>query len=199
MTVSSSASFGSSEQPGFDGELDSIRKRIDTELECAVVNRGHGWRTPVLATIDARGNPDARTVVLRGVDTVARELLVYTDCRSPKVGQIADHPAASFVFWSAALNWQLRIAARLRIEVGTPRADAIWAQLSSTPAARDYLSPAAPGQPLVAGPGSLIDGRDGHHLAIVVARIERIDWLELGRKRHRRAVFEAGSGRWCTP
>jgi pyridoxamine 5'-phosphate oxidase len=196
VTDSSSDSSGSSDRRSRDTEPGSLRGRIEAELGRALVERAHGWRTPVLATVDAQGHPDARTVVLREFDPVGQTLCVYTDRRSPKLRQIAAQPRASLVFWSRELSWQLRVAARLDIEVDTPRVDSVWARLSTTPAARDYLSPAAPGEPLHAAPPG---GADGHHLAILVARIDVIDWLELGRDRHRRAVFDASGASWRTP
>ena len=42
-----------------------IRERVWVELERAVHDRHHEWRTPALATVGKDGSPNARTVVLR--------------------------------------------------------------------------------------------------------------------------------------
>ncbi|WP_417584816.1 hypothetical protein [Nitrincola sp.] len=47
-----------------ENDHSSIQRSIWNELEKAISNRHHGWLTPVLATIDQTGLPDARTVVL---------------------------------------------------------------------------------------------------------------------------------------
>lgn len=86
-----------------------IRQRIWVELERAVHDRHHEWRTPVLATIDKDGWPNARTVVLRHADAKLQNLQFYTDRRSPKIAELTHQPAAILVFWSKRLNWQLRV------------------------------------------------------------------------------------------
>ena len=42
-----------------------IRERVWVELERAVHDRHHEWRTPALATVGKDGSPNARTVVRR--------------------------------------------------------------------------------------------------------------------------------------
>ncbi|MCW5966327.1 MAG: hypothetical protein KIT83_19985, partial [Bryobacterales bacterium] len=46
------------------------------------------FRTLALATRNADGTPDARTVVLRGFDKTARQCRMHTDVRSPKVSAL---------------------------------------------------------------------------------------------------------------
>jgi pyridoxamine 5'-phosphate oxidase len=43
------------------------------------------------------------------VDQASQTLQIFTDQRSPKVVEIVNEPKAIFVFWSARLNWQLRV------------------------------------------------------------------------------------------
>mgnify|MGYP006196394707 CR=1 FL=1 len=88
---------------------EEIRPQIWKELGRASQDRHHEWRTPVLASADPDGLPDARTVVLRQVDALAGQLTFYTDSRSPKVAQLQTQAAAMLVFWSARLSWQLRV------------------------------------------------------------------------------------------
>jgi pyridoxine/pyridoxamine 5'-phosphate oxidase len=60
-----------------------IRERTWIELDRAVHDRHHEWRTPVLATVGEDGKPNARTVVLRQADAKLQSLQFYTDRRSP--------------------------------------------------------------------------------------------------------------------
>ena len=93
-----------------------LRLSIWERLQEAVTSRESAWRTPVLASVDSHGMPQARTVVLREVDPVAQRLVIYTDHRSPKAVAFADRPEAVLVFWSKALGWQLRVAVDVRVE-----------------------------------------------------------------------------------
>src|SRR5690349_17434654 len=94
-------------------DLATIEARVWAELTHAADTRGHGWRTPVLATVGGSAGCDARVVVLREVQADQRELVFYTDARSPKAAQIEANPAAVMVMWSAELGWQLRVAVTL--------------------------------------------------------------------------------------
>ena len=46
-----------------ENELEAIQSNIWDELQCALSNRQHGWRTLTLATLSTDRFPDARTVV----------------------------------------------------------------------------------------------------------------------------------------
>ena len=88
----------------FNNEQDTIRSNIWNELQSALSNRQHGWRTLTLATLSSDGLPDARTLVLREIAPEAQRLTIYTDKRSPKVYQISQHPNVSIVFWCSGLS-----------------------------------------------------------------------------------------------
>ena len=75
-----------------------------------------------------------------------------------------------------------------------------WARLKMTPAAQDYLSPLAPGEPLDSQWSPLTPARATREsFAVVTAQIEAIDWLELHADGHRRAIFDAHGERWISP
>lgn len=78
-----------------------------------------------LATVDEQGNPDARFVLLRGLDDEG--LVFYTNGNSAKGKQIAQHPYAMLVFWWAALERQIRVQGRVR-QVSDVEADAYFAR-----------------------------------------------------------------------
>lgn len=173
-----------------------IRQRIWSELQRATVDRHHEWRTPVLATTGLDGLPQARTVVLRAADATASQLRFFTDRRSPKVLELKAAPAATIVFWSRRLNWQLRVQVDTHVHTDGPVVDAAWARVGQSAAAGDYLAPQAPGSALHA----LADHEPGgHQLAVVTAHIEHIDWLELAREGHRRARLTHDALAWLVP
>ena len=176
-----------------------IRERTWSELERAVQDRHHGWRTPVLAPVGKDGLPNARKVVLRHADATRQELLFYTDRRSPKITDLVHQPGAILVFWSKHLNWQLRVRVEVEIQTTGPQVDAVWALLSQSAAAGDYLSAGAPGQALSAGPAEAGAAAGAHHLAMLVARVQDVDWLALRPAGHRRATFGATTWEWRVP
>jgi hypothetical protein len=180
--------------------LQAIEAALWQELLRASQDREHEWRVGVLATADG-DLPDARSVVLREVDVARRNLLIFTDARSPKVRQIEQQAAGVLVLWSKALSWQLRLKLRLSVCVDGLAVSSRWASLKLTPSAQDYLSPLPPGStldPQQAMPSPPRQSRG--HFAVLAAEVVGIDWLELGCSGQRRAVFDrAGQGRWVAP
>jgi pyridoxamine 5'-phosphate oxidase len=179
-----------------------IRPRIWTELLRACHDRHHEWRTPVLASVDETGLPQARTVVLRQANTAEQALIFYTDKRSPKIAELTRSKNACLVFWSTRLSWQLRVKAQIHCTLQGPAVDSAWAVVSQTRAANDYLTPSPPGEIMpaeMAQDGNVSASRSEHNLAIITAKVQSIDWLELKREGHRRANFTLDSMHWLTP
>jgi hypothetical protein len=183
---------------------EEIRPQIWKELGRASLDRHHEWRTPVLASADADGVPDARTVVLRQVDAVAGQLTFYTDSRSPKVAQLQAQASAMLVFWSARLSWQLRVRVACSVITAGPEVDALWQGVKQSAAAGDYLSPLPPGAVLSPGCGPADAANANapaptHSFAVLRAQVLQMDWLELSRDGHRRAQLSASTWEWLTP
>ena len=174
--------------------------RLWHELDQALHQRGHAWRTPVLATTDTNGLAQARTVVLRAVDPAAAHLHIYTDRRSPKVSELLARPVATLVFWSAELQWQLRVGARFHVVTQGEAVDAAWERVRHTASAGDSLTPAPPGSDL-AGVAAAAAGNSSspHQLAVLVAQVASMDWLALARSGHQRARWQAGRLTWLVP
>lgn len=189
-------------EPSTDA-AESLRPRMWAELQAACLGKGHAWRTPVLATVDPDGAPQARTVVLRQVCAQTQTLVFYTDARSPKVRALRAQPLGSLVFWSADLGWQLRAQVRVQVEDTGPDVAAAWASVKDSAAAQDYLTGLAPGQPLddvsrLAQHG-LHKGHGPHHLALIRATVLSMDCLSLDRSGHLRARLSQGESVWLTP
>lgn len=181
--------------------------RVWQELQRATVDRHHEWRTPVLASVDDDGLPQARTVVLRRADADTRTLTCFTDARSPKCADLQARPQAALVFWSQRLGWQLRVTATAEVDTAGPAVQAAWERVRQSAAASDYLMPSPPGAPLDAAAPAPAPASGQHHLAIVRLQVSGIDWLELHRDGHRRGRWDGSStGRpepagweWLTP
>lgn len=186
---------------------DNLPHRIWQELARATQDRHHDWRTPVLATVGVDQCPNARTVVLRQAREPVGELAFFTDGRSPKVAELQAQPQAVLVFWSVRLRWQLRVAARFEVLTHGPEVDAAWARVGQSAAAGDYLTAQPPGQPWAEGEplaapieAPIPASTGAHHLAVVLARVQAMDWLALGLDgQHRRARIEGQALTWLTP
>ena len=176
-----------------------IRQRIWAELQRAVNDRHHEWRTPVLATVGTDGLPEARTVVLRQAQASSASIVFYTDSRSPKVAELMATPHASLVFWSKRLSWQLRVRAHVLVRTSGPEVDEVWKRMCQSPAAGDYLAATAPGAALPAASAPPVPAGLQHHLTIVNMQVLAMDWLELARTGHRRAALTATSFEWRVP
>jgi hypothetical protein len=180
--------------------LEAIEAALWRQLQDAARDRSHPWRTPVLATADAQGTPDARVIVLREVDPGQRTLLFFTDSRSPKAAQVRSRARGKLVMWSPALGWQLRISVSLALQADGLAVSSRWARLKLSPAAQDYLSPLPPGAQLDAPSAGLLHREeDRGHFALLEAKVEAIDWTELHAEGHRRASFDAAGARWLQP
>ncbi len=185
--------------------LDAVAAAVWHELATATHDKQHAWRAPVLATVGIDG-ADARTVILREVDADARVLRIYTDERARKVAQVMSHPVGTLVMWSPALGWQVRCRVRLTVQSQGLAATSRWALVKLSPAAQDYLSPLPPGAAWVdeASGASALTASGKRpapqpHFAIIEAQVLSIDWLELKRAGHRRAVFDDQGARWVQP
>ncbi len=95
-----------------------------------------------LATVDAAGVPDARIVLLRGID--GRGVSWFSNRRSAKGAQLADRPVAAVVLFWAALERQVRLRGRVehlpdeesdRYFASRPRGSQVAAWASATQSA----------------------------------------------------------------
>ena len=77
-----------------------------------------------LATVDADGLPNARMVLLKGVD--ARGFVFYTNTESQKGRELAAHPKAALVFHWKSLSRQVRVRGPVE-RVTDAEADAYYA------------------------------------------------------------------------
>ncbi len=166
------------------------------EIERAAREHEHPFRLMSLGTVGQDGGADVRSIVLREVRTTARELVFYTDDRSPKLAQMRAQPRGTLLMWSAHLGWQLRLRVDLAPLDDGLEVSSRWTRMKLSPAAHDYLSPMAPGTPL----GQPSNERGSRtYFAVVTAKVKALDWLELHADGHRRALFDDQGARWVQP
>ncbi len=179
-------------------DLADIHAACWQQLLQAVRDKAHAWRVLGLATVDG-DSADLRSVVLRGAEPDTSTLLFFTDARSPKVAQIAAQPRATVLAWSAALGWQLRLRVLLEVQTSGLAVSSHWARLQFSPAAQDYMAPLPPGAALTGQQVAPVQS-SRNNFAVVSARVDAMDWLELQPGGHRRARFNTdGSAAWVQP
>ena len=178
-------------------QIETLEADIWAQLQRAKVDKHHEWRSPVLVTnslaMDLKSTwPDARTVILRGVNVSTKQLTFYTDSRSPKVAQLQANANAMLVFWSKRLNWQLRVKVTIKVITEGEQLQKIWQIVSQSQSAGDYLSLQSPGELLDKTVNTATQtSQNKVHFAVLMADVVTIDWLALGRDGHQRAKFDS--------
>lgn len=106
-----------------DAHPDALRQ-FDTWLREAVQAGLPLPNAMTLATVDASGNPDARIVLLKGLEHGG--FAFYTSYRSRKARQLEARPAACLVFQWSELERQVRIEGSVE-KLGAAESDAYFA------------------------------------------------------------------------
>lgn len=153
----------------------------------------------VLATV-VRGEPDARTVVLRRLDVEARHLFINTDARSPKEGELERNPHVMIVVYDARERTQVRLRASAQLHFDDAVTREAWDALPFE-VRRLYMTVAPPGTG-AAGPTSGVsdnferrapdmpdDAAGYSHFAVIETTITHLDWLRFEAHGSRRAAF----------
>ena len=157
----------------------------------------------LLATIARDGSPDARLMVLRGVDRRLGKIWFYADRRSEKVAQLHEHPALCAVAYDRPNGVQLRLRGNATIHECDRQATKHWNQMGMGVRAL-YDAPDAPGVPLrqpdprVMGVKQAIHGdaeEDARrNFAVIEALVQSIEWLQVQEDDQRRAIMHATTG-----
>ncbi len=191
-------------------DLQPLFENIWQDLARAVSDRAHPFRLPAVATVTLGGNPSVRTVVLREVDIGRRQLVFYTDARSPKVEDIRQQRRLAWHFWDPGRQIQLRIATSATLRQGDdPGAYERWkscplasrlAYLKSRSSGTEIDSPAEDRLPIDV---SLEDTEEGRaNFVVVEGCFEELDFYEIQPDLHRRAQWRMGEsglvGRWIS-
>ena len=194
--------------PAFYDDLDASLAEAWRLLEDGPRLRRNAFHMPALATVDAQGHPQVRTVVLREADRVGGTLRFHCDRRSRKAAEISTSARAALHGYDSDAKVQIRVTGRAVLHTGDALADDAWAG-SMAMSRVCYGTDPAPGTLLPAGEAYALPDTDAAialgrpHFAAVVIRAETLDFLYLDRRGHRRAAWTrdgAGwSGAWLAP
>ena len=202
LYMSATLNFSEMESGTNFPEINDLEK---LEQECwSLLKKGSekgkdGFHSFVLATNSEEG-PDARCVVLRGVDKNQLHLFCHTDIRSPKTSQLSRFPGCSLLFYDNLRRMQIRIQAHAELIGEGDLWNKFWeeARLSTR---KGYLCAFPPGEILDA-PGdsipphllglnpTLSESEAGKpNFLLIRFKVKRLDWLQLSSRGHRRARF----------
>jgi hypothetical protein len=178
-------------------DLDTVLAEAWARLGRATGERRRTTGRVAFATLNGRGGPALRTVVLRSADPVARRLEIHTDRRSVKVAEIQADPAAALLLYEAADEVQIRVEGRAALLPPGPALDAAWAATPG-PIRAAYRMPGSPGTAIAdpALPPPSTDGSEAgrENFAVIVLTVDRIDWVRLVPGADRRAAFDWTGG-----
>lgn len=199
----------------FSDWADDLDRMLDHglgEIERAVQDRHHGFRTFGLSTIGLDGVPRSRIVVLRKVFAADWMIRFHTDSRSDKVDEIAKDPRISVLFYDKDLKLQMRARGRAALYRGDEAALAAFEGAKPLGRVCYRIQP---------GPGSIIErGGDYSHstpgeaegttadpgfpnFCAVDLVLGEIEILYLAHEAHRRARFtktgEFYGASWLAP
>ena len=181
--------------------LDELVDDVWQRLDRAAQDPDDPFRTPVMTTIGKDG-PHGRIVILRHVDRAKRELLIYSDSRARKIGDVGRYPRVQWVFWNPLDKVQVRASGMATAHVR----DAISeTHLENVPPFRrpSYASTLEPGHPIDA-PGRFQNSPESPlHFAVVSCIVDSLDVLILNDPSHHRArlIYEGSKANstWIVP
>ncbi|WP_296427134.1 pyridoxamine 5'-phosphate oxidase family protein [Yoonia sp.] len=178
--------------------LEGLHIQVWDTLIQGLVDAGHPARRPTFATVSPDNWPEARTVVLRGSDTEAGIVSVYSDLHSDKIRSLKKNPRAALHIWDPAQALQIRLKTEVTIASG-PAVRPLWENIPAQSRQSYGVSP-APGRPI---PDALdyIKNAYPDTFAVLHCRIITIDVVHLGDD-HRRASYSRSddwAGKWLSP
>ncbi|RQR29997.1 pyridoxamine 5'-phosphate oxidase [Burkholderia sp. Bp9143] len=184
--------------------------RLWSCLESGVGTQRSPFTMLQAATLGLDGAPKVRTIVLRQVSRADRLLSFHTDARSEKVAELRRDPRIAVVASDLDALVQIRAEGVASICDDEAQRRAIW-QSSRPHTLLLYRAPLRPGTPIdspeeahVTASGNTTPADDGYrNFCVFYVTVTRIDWLDLARSGHRRAVFDLNDdgyeGRWIAP
>ncbi|MEO1643371.1 MAG: pyridoxamine 5'-phosphate oxidase family protein [Pseudomonadota bacterium] len=165
-------------------------KQIETDawnlLGRAVVYKRSPMRWFTLATVSPKGQPEARTVVLREVSRESYRITLFTDRRAAKVAALRANPGAECHFFDSRKMLQFRLSGVATILTKGTRWQTLFDKVPEY-ALGDYSALIAPG---TAGGMESDMALAAQYFTVVDISIHTMDWLSLSREGHQRAHFD---------
>lgn len=166
------------------------------DLERAIGERKNPFRFCYLATTEVDNVPAQRMVVFRGF-LPSREMLVFTDYRSPKLQEIKLQNQVSLLFYHPERQVQLRIKAEATIHHQDTICLTEWKKLSEYNK-KHYQTDLSPGSDILNPEEELTYNSEfgSNFFSILALKPIKVDVLQLSRMGHKRVVAHFENGEW---
>ncbi|QLE02959.1 pyridoxamine 5'-phosphate oxidase family protein [Galbibacter sp. BG1] len=153
----------------------------------------HPFRYFTMATIGINNSPRLRTVVLRNVkDDLTISL--FTDRRSKKVTHLKENNNVCLLFFNHNDMLQLKIDGKAFLEQDEKVLSKAWKKMKEA-SKNDYRTTQEPGSK-VKDPEMIEYLDTSNHFAIVHIIPSKIEYLELKKDKHVRALFSKEESQW---
>jgi pyridoxamine 5'-phosphate oxidase len=175
-------------------DAEELLAEVFDQLRYGIEKAKHGFHFLSFCNVDEQGWPQARTVVLRGVDEAARQIWFHTDIRSPKIAQLRQNPQAACLFYDREGQRQLRLQVQAELHHDDFVAAKAWKQ-SAERSRRCYINPFPPGEKIEwhaeALPDRAMDVQDGYaHFVVAKLQIQSLEILDLSHEGHQRVLID---------
>lgn len=155
-----------------------------------------------LATVDGNDRPFCRTVVFRGI-TDDNKLVVISDTRSEKYGQLCLNPSAQICWYFSKTREQYRFSCVATIATASQDSELVrqhWNKLSD--AGKKQFLWGVPGTPRNDGSALQIQGDFSEvppHFCVIMLAIDSVDYLNLrGNPQSREWHQKDANGNWVS-
>jgi pyridoxamine 5'-phosphate oxidase len=191
--------------------IEALEKDCWIQLFNGAIKSRSPFHTPCVATFN-KGALSMRTVVLRKVDPMLKDLRFHTDTRSNKWKELLNNDSIGALFYDPSTRVQIRINGKAILHFNNEMTSEAW-QKTTLSSRRCYLTQASPSSFSVTPTSGLSieieqenftleESEVGkQYFGIVSIQVETMEWLWLNHAGHRRAFFDYVNEtyRWMIP
>ncbi len=183
-------------------DVSEIMNSIEKSLTRGVNDRHSDYHTLSVATLGEH-TINNRTVVLREFNSERKFLRYHTNFLSEKIIDLKKNNKIACLFYSKKDKVQIRINGTAKIDNNNEFCEAKWNKMSDQ-SKLCYFQNYKPGQK-INNPTEVIQSPNesiSELFTIITVQIEKLDWLYLSHKGHKRAIFQQAnnfSGIWVAP
>jgi pyridoxamine 5'-phosphate oxidase len=194
-------------------DLDGFSHAVWHLLFKASSLRKGGLQLGTIGTIDEKGRPDQRIVVVRDVKMQERKLIFFTDFRSQKVQQFKKTSIAGWLFWDPRKKLQIRLHGDIHFHHKDDVAKQYWRKLPVA-GRKNYTTILPPSTSLAEDGENLPEGwsntmpieqteRYFQNFLVCTSTITEMTCLHLHKEGHQHTRFswqgEKWEGTWIVP
>tara|TARA_Y100000816_G_C25836131_1_gene437079 strand:- start:50 stop:625 length:576 start_codon:yes stop_codon:yes gene_type:complete len=183
-------------------DVNEIIESINKSLSRGVKDRHSDYHSLSIATF-GDNTINNRTVILREFDFENKFLRYHTNFSSKKIIDLKKNNKIACLFYSKKDKVQIRINGNTKIDNNNQFCEEKWNKMSAQ-SKLCYFQNYDPGQQ-IDDPKEVIQTLNNSMselFTIITVQIEKIDWLYLSHKGHKRAIFleeNNFNGQWIAP